>query len=252
MQSHESVHNAKMHRTEQAFAAKDNLGGARMRSEYTSEHGNNILAERTGETSIGGSTQLALAFAALPLAAHILGASVARLTVEVAIAVLLVLWTRYMLHAPWRMYMTRRGAGNAAERFYIVLLFATPFLAAYMLHIAQALSGASSVVLGHISVPLFLCAALLRPMALFLSAEPVEGDGPAGFLCDFGARSPTLARMARRLHNAEQRIGHLEEVIASLEHRIANQPLNQPRQSLIIRAFGTLSMPFRVAHRLFF
>lgn len=58
------------------------------------------------------------------------------------------------------------------------MLFLSPLLAAYLVHVAQTYFGPDSVLLANFSIPLFLCAAMLRPAIFFLreGGTPVEGE----------------------------------------------------------------------------
>lgn len=58
------------------------------------------------------------------------------------------------------------------------MLFLSPLVGAYFVHVAQIYFGPDSILLANFSIPLFLCAAMLRPAIFFLREGGTAVEGP--------------------------------------------------------------------------
>lgn len=125
------------------------------------------------------------------------------------------------LIAPWKaFYDCRRMRYSKRDRLLVVMIFASPWVAAYSLYIAKhyfgdLAPGNNNGPLREFSIPLFLLAALVRPMAWFLR------DGrDLGLGAGFKEVLPEIKQYRHLLGQVLDRLDRLEEAFP--------QGLNRP------------------------
>ncbi|PJF19798.1 hypothetical protein PSACC_00424 [Paramicrosporidium saccamoebae] len=70
---------------------------------------------------------------------------------------------------PWNLFFqSRRLNYTTSEKFFILLIFTSPVMGAYFIQVSKLYFGEGNIILKHFSIPLFLGAALLRPVIYFL------------------------------------------------------------------------------------
>lgn len=161
-------------------------------------------------SALGTSIYFPIMIGVLPLVANNLFKGLLPFN-EVCFVGMLTLWIYYILQTPWKLFFgSRKMNYGTSERFYIVMIFTSPMLSAYSVQIAKNLLGGESVVISGFSIPLFLCAAMLRPIIYFLTEN-----------CDDVVNNP-IYNNNYSLENVIDRISVLESMISSMPKKIGN------------------------------
>lgn len=153
--------------------------------------------------------------------------------IDLTIILVICMWIYYLLKSilsfnafpnhlkslvPWTLFLqSRRIRYNSSERFFIVLIFVSPLIASYSIHVARSAFTLESKILEEFSIPLFLLTAFLRPVLYFMGNQGSGDDLQIGF-------EEENKRLRRQMSTLLDRVERMESIV---EQRL-RQPDGSP------------------------